>query len=471
MTVLIPASAAPVQIGTSKADLDCAIAQRLFDAKKYEMALTTCNMVLDDHPEHPWALTLAGRCALMMQKPGLGYNLLKRAMAILPKPDIKRHFASACIGVLHLEESKRILQELRRERPQDEKALALLCLLAVYDCNPRLAIELGEKSLAMKADQKDVHESLGYAHLMLGDFEKGWDGYEKFIGASKYRPLKPPYEGCPYWDGSDGIDIYYRGEQGIGDEMSFASILHEVAPRMKSVTFDCDEKLGGLFRRTFPDVEVHPTRKLKSNEKAWLTDRKFDAWALIGSMAKYRRPNAAAFPGKPFLVADPSRRVQWRALLDTLPGKKVGIAWTGGSRGTFRDRRSLSLDDLLPILRVPGVSWVSLQYRDPTEDIEEFHEKHGIEINHWARAAESNDYDDQAALVAELDLVITVCTAVVHLSGGVGTKCWVLVPSKPRWFYGLEGSRSPWYGSVEMFRQEKDWPLHEVARRLAEFAK
>lgn len=467
MTVLLP-NLQPVQIGQNPHDIDCAIAQKLFDGKHYEAALTTVNQVLDKEPDHPWAILLAGRVMLMMQKYGLGYNLLKRALSMYPRPDIKRNLASACIGVQRLEEAKRTLQELRRERPNDEKALALLCLLAVYDCDPKLAIELGEKSLAMKAGQKDVHESLGYARLMTGDFEKGWEGYERFIGASKYRPMKPPYEGCHYWDGAEGIDIYLRGEQGLGDELDFASILGEVAPKMRSVTLDCDEKLGGLFSRTFPNVEVHATRK---SEKPWLQGREFDAWALIGTLAFHHRKTAEAFPGKPFLVTDQSRRIQWRALLDTLPGKRVGIAWTGGSRGTFRERRSLSLEHLLPIMRVPGVSWVSLQYQDPTDEIEEFHEKHGIEVRHWARAAESNDYDDQAALVAELDLVISVCTAVVHLAGGVGTKCWVLVPSKPRWWYGLEGSKSQWFDSVEFFRQEKDWPLHEVARRLVEFVK
>jgi len=187
---------APAQ--PTKADLDCAIAQKLFDAKQYEAALQTVNMVLDDDPDNPWALTLGGRVALMMQKPGLGYNLLKRAVTLREKYDIKRAYASSCIAVLRMEEAKQVLRELRRERPNDEKALALLCLLAVYDCNPQLAVELGEKSLTIKEDQKDVHESLGYAYLMMGNFEKGWTGYERFIGASKYRPNKPPYDGCPY---------------------------------------------------------------------------------------------------------------------------------------------------------------------------------------------------------------------------------------------------------------------------------
>jgi len=240
---------------------------------------------------------------------------------------------------------------------------------------------------------------------------------------------------------------------------------------MKSVTFDCDEKLGGLFQRSFPGAEVHSTRKSKQAEKDWLAGRKFDAHCLIGTLAYHRRKTTESFPGTPYLVADPERRTQWRALLDTLPGKKVGIAWHGGSRGTFRERRSLSLSQLWPILSMPGVSWVSLQYQDSSDEIRDFVDDYSIPMRHWPRAAESSDYDDQAALVAELDLVISVCTAVVHLAGALGKRCWVLVPNKARWFYGMQGKRSPWYSSVEMFRQEEKWPIEEVAGRLREFAK
>lgn len=453
----------------SKAEIDCAIAHQFEEQGKLEEALQVANGVLDDDPDNAVALLVAGRVCLKMHKHGLAYNILKRSLAICERYDTRINLAASCVGMQRLDEAKRITQELRRLKPQDEKSLALLCLLAVYECNPRLAIDLGEKALTLKADMFDVHESLGYAHLMLGEWEEGWKGYELFIGHSKYRPLKPPHADCPYWNGEEEIDLYVRGEQGIGDEISFASLLPEMLPRMKSITYDCDEKLGGLMARSFPDAEVHATRKAKNAEKDWLAGRKFDAHCLLGSFAKHRRRSTAYFPGKPYLIADHERRVQWRALLDTLPGKKVGIAWTGGSRGTFSGRRSLALDTLLPLLRTDGVSWVSLQYQDPSDDIREFREKHSIDIHHWARCTESADYDDTAALVAELDLVISVCTAVVHLSGALGKACWVLVPTRARWFYMTKGNRSPWYGSVELFRQEDEWPLAEVAARLAEF--
>ena len=456
-------SVKPLDDKATKADIDCAIALQFEEQKKLEDALAVANGVLDDDPDHAMALLIAGRICTKMSRYGFAYNLLKRSLSVQERYDTRTNLAAACIGMQRLDEARRLLQDARRARPNDEKTLALLCLLAVYDCNPRLAIDLGNKSLGMKPDQKDVQESLGYAHLMLGDWPNGWHGYENFIGASRYRPLKPPHADCPYWDGTEDIDLYVRGEQGLGDEISFASILPEMIPRMRSVTFDCDEKLGGLFKRSFPNAEVHSTRKSKQDDKDWLAGRTFDAHCLIGTLAYHRRQSTQSFPGTPYLVADPERRTQWRALLDTLPGKKVGVAWTGGSRGTFSVRRSLSLETMLPILRTEGVSWISLQYQDPMDDIREFHADHGIKIHHWARCTESNDYDDTAALVAELDLVISVPTAVCHLSGALGKECWALTPLRPTWFWCLKDGAMPWHSSIKIIRRaDENSPEKEV---------
>jgi tetratricopeptide (TPR) repeat protein len=461
--------AEPLPPNASKTDVDVAIAHA-FEAKgDLENALQVSNEVINDDPDHPVALLIAGRICMKMGRYGMSYNLLKRSLSLQDRYDTRANLAAACIPMYRRDEAKRLLQECRRIKPQDERALALLCLLAVYDCNPRLAIDLGEKALAMNPALWDVHESVGYAHLMLGDFEKGFAGYERFVGKTKHRPIDQPSEGCPYWQGEDGLNLVVRGEQGIGDEISFASILPEVIARQKSVVFDCYEKLHGLFKRSFPRIEIHPTRMDKPADKDWRIGRKFDAHCLIGSLASHYRKSKDAFHGKPYLVADPERRVQWRALLDALPGKKIGIAWTGGRKDTGREFRSMPLEKLLPILKVPGASFVSLQYQDPTDEIAEMESVHGIKVHHWKRAAEAADYDDTAALVAELDLVISVCTSVVHLSGGLGKECWVLVPNKARWFYGVKGSASPWYGSVEMFRQEEEWPIAQVAARLREF--
>ncbi len=298
---------------------------------------------------------------------------------------------------------------------------------------------------------------------MLKEWEAGWDGYESMVGR-KWRPDLNPT--LPYWDGKRGQKLLVAGEQGIGDEISFASILPDALPQSKELTFECDERLEGLFKRSFPTLEIHGTRFKK--RPAWKRDREFDAHCLVGSLAWHYRQKDADFPGKPFLVADPERRAQWRVLLDRLPGLKVGIAWTGGLPSSFRGRRSVTLETLAPILKVPGASFISLQYQDPTEEIDAFREKHGIVVTHWKRASEAQDIDDVASLLAELDLVISVTTAAVDIAGGLGVPCWVLVPNKPHWRYGMTGDTKVWYESVKLYRQQKEWPIQQIRGDLAQ---
>lgn len=452
-------------------NIDLALCAEATKKGRHEEALAIASKILDKDPNNAGALFHLAWAFIKTERWGLAYNLLKRAIEFKARPEALNNLGMACIGMKRFDEAEQIFGKLLKREGEYVSALSNMALVAVHQVNPAEAIEYGERVLKVDPAHLPVREAVGYAKLMLGDFRGGWDGYESMIGSSKQRPRKPPHDNCPYWMHEDGLNLYIRGEQGLGDEISFASILPDAMRDQQSITVECHPKMTGLFRRSFPGVEFHGTREIQGEafRRDWLEGRTFDAWCLMGSLAQRYRNDASDFPGTPYLVADPQRRVQWGALLDTLPGKKVGIAWTGGTESSFRARRSFDLEALLPILKTPGVTWVSLQYQDPSDEIEHLREKHGIEIHHWKRASESDDYDDQAALVAELDLVISVCTAGVHLAGALGTECWTLVPAKARWFYQLKGDSLPWYRSVRMFRQTDKWPVERVAARLVEW--
>jgi Tfp pilus assembly protein PilF len=448
----------------SKKELDLEIANHLVKEGKVDDALRLCSEILNEDPNSAPALYLTAWAFLKGERFGIAYNLLKRSVELNPRQETWNNLGMAAIGMHRLQEAEEFLRKSLKKDPEAAASLGNMALISVYNCDPERAIHYADRAIKADPNYSVAWENKGYAALMQGDFETGWTGYESMLGQSKYRPLKPPHEGCPYWLGEKDLSLYVRGEQGVGDEISFARILPDLLKDGHKVTMECDGKLEGLFQRSFPEIEFVGTRHSKDRE--WLLKRQFDAHCLVGSLAYHYRRSVDDFPGRQYLVADPGRRLQWRALLDTLPGKKVGIAWTGGMKSTFKARRSFSLEGLLPILKTPGITWVSLQYQDPTEEIEAFQESHGIKIHHWKRASESPDYDDQAALVSELDSVVTVCTAVCHLSGALGKKTYVLVPAKPRWFYGLKGNTLPWYGSVELFRQTDKWPVEKLALKL-----
>lgn len=418
-------------------------------------ALRIVNDILDELPDCTEALHLAGRIYIAAKRFGMGYNLSKLALhsaenaANDDKSALLNNLALCAMGVPNRnEEAERHVRKALKIDPKNAAAMNNLALLCVNECRPEDAIAWADKSLAIKADQRETRETRGYACLMLGRWKEGWAGYETMIGGA-YRKPKPVGDE-PYWKGETGIRLLVRGEQGIGDEISFASMLAD-ASKENHILLECDKRLEGLFRRSFPKLIVEGSRFEK--QRGWTAE--VDAHCLMGSLANKYRTSNESFPGTPYLVADPERRDQWRLLLDRLPGKKIGIAWTGGMPNTFKDRRSARLEDFLPLLKTPGVSWVSLQYKDPREEIDALKKKHGITVHHWARATEAPDYDETAALVSELDLVITVTTAVVDLCGAMGKPCWVMVPAKPHWRYGLQGERKVWYGSVKLYRAKK----------------
>jgi tetratricopeptide (TPR) repeat protein len=428
---------------------------KLAESGSPEEALKICNDRLTENPDDSLAMFIAAYSLSKASKWGMAYNLLLRAAQLSPnRHEIHNNLGNCCINMLRDVEAEKHIKRALALSPQSRPGLNNMALLKVYDCKPEEALHFALQSLKQDPDQWDVSETYGYAQMMLGNWEEGWKGYEKMVGFSKARPWKP-FNNEPRWDGTKGVKVHIRGEQGIGDEISFASILPD-AKKDIDIMFECDHKLVGLFKRSFPEIEIHGTRFEGSRD--WSKDSGAHYFSLLGSLARYYRNKKEDFPGTPYLVADDERRLQWRVLLDRLPGKKIGIAWTGGLKNTFKDRRSISLETMLPLLKIPGITWVSLQYKDCSDEIEEFEKNHGIKIHHWKRGSESRDYDDVAALVMELDSVVSVTTAVIHLCGALGKECHIMVPSRPRWFYGLKGERSLWYNSVTLHRQKgKDW--------------
>jgi tetratricopeptide (TPR) repeat protein len=416
-------------------------------------SMRLANLVLNDEPKNIDALFCAGRALIAGKRFGLASNLFARCMDLSPhrwEPMV--NYALTLISINEFVESERFLHKALKIEPKATSALNNMALLNVHLGNPEKAIEYAKRSLAVDPNQPDPKESMGYANLMLGNFREGWEGYEAMLESNIFREMKPLNDE-PYWKGEQGGTLYVQQEQGLGDEISFASVLPD-AMRDNDIVLECTPKLEGLFRRSFPQIEV--------TTKNRRTRRKVDYGSLIGSLCHYYRNDAKDFPGSAFLLPDPERRAAFRALLDTQAGPKIGIAWTGGLKTTFAARRSLSLEAMLPVLSIPGVTWISLQYKDPTAEIAAFRKAHGIDIKHWSWIAESDDYDNQAALVAELDCVVTVTTAIAHLAGALGKPAFVLVPSKPRWFYGQSGITVPWYDSMRLFRQSDRWPLESV---------
>lgn len=305
--------------------------------------------------------------------------------------------------------------------------------------------------------------------LTLGRFAEAWPDYElRLLSEDRPRRAFPfaPWQGDPL----DGETVLVHAEQGIGDEILFASCLPEVIAAARRCVIDCAPKLAPIFARSFPTAQVHAGEQTDPID--WSLALGIDVHVPIGSLPLWLRPSADSFPEhRGYLKADPAKTAGWRERLAALgPGPKIGLSWRGGTARTRAERRSIPLAELAPLVRERTWHFVSLQYGPEARgEVERFAAETGLRIHHWPEAID--DYDQTAALLSALDGVVSVCTAVVHLAGALGRRVWVATPRVPEWRYGAAGERMPWYPSVRLVRQRDDsWApvIDAIGRTLRE---
>ena len=438
-------------------DLRLVEAIDLTEAGEYDDALHLANKLLNEKADDAAALFVAGGLFLKVQRFGLAYNIYRRCSELMPeKAEIWGNLGHALLEMHRHKEAEACFRRCLALAGDYFAPLNNLMLSAVKRNAYAEALDWAEraKPFATGDSLREWRQNVALARLALRHWREGWDAFEASL-PSKWRKERI-YGQEGRWDGSPGKAVVFHGEQGIGDEVMFASILPEAIAHCASAIIECDARLEGLFRRSFPAATVHGTRYHKYLD--WPQATRIDARCAFGSMARFYRNKDEDFPRKPFLIADPERRLQWRCLLDTLPGAKIGLAWTGGTVNTRQRDRSLRLDELAPLLAT-GHSFVSLEYRPgPTPD--------GVRL--WRHAVQTNDYDDTAALVAELDCVVSVTTAVALLAGALGTPCHVLVPQEPTWHWCPDGEM-PWFDFKLHRRKGLEWKpvVEEVAAILS----
>jgi tetratricopeptide (TPR) repeat protein len=382
--------------------------------------------------------------------------------------------AGALLGARRYAAARERYEQLQRIAPTLPRAKAGLAasLAGVGQYSKPLA--LYREALAAAPDDPWIHGHFSQLLLRSGCYEEAWSlyGYRWRVEETR-EGLERGYPQSK-WVGEPlaGRRLLVISEQGMGDEIMFASTFAEVIAEAAYCLIECDERLEKLFLRSFPEATF--VGLPKGQDRRWyrqLSQRlpdlpSFDLWTAAGDLVAHRRRSHDAFPRHGgYLQADPARVAYWRDRLRAAgPGCKVGLSWRGGTPITNKTGRSMSLDLLAPLLREPGVQFVCLQYGECAKEIEAFEATHGVRILHFPEALA--DYDETAALVVALDLVISVCTAVVHLGGALGRPVWVMAPQVAEWRYGHQGPEMIWYPSVTVHRQVRDGDWAPVISRV-----
>jgi hypothetical protein len=326
------------------------------------------------------------------------------------------------------------------------------------------AVAACRQAIEIDPEHSGAHSNLALALLVQGHFAEGWEAYEWRWKAEGFGTAARDF-GRPRWDGGalEGRTVLLHAEQGLGDALQFIRYLPLVQERGGKAIIECQPALQRLFGTMAGDVPVIA-------KGAALPA--FDVHCPLLSLPRIFATDLANMPGDvPYLRADAAEASAWSDRLAAHPpGFRVGLVWAGNPNHTNDRNRSLKPASLLPLGAVKGVRFFSLQKGTGAEGRDGL--PAGLELSDVA--GELGDFADTAALIANLDLVITADTATAHLAGAMGRPVWTLLPFAPDWRWLLGREDSPWYPTMRLFRQAAigDWPpviarVCDQLRRLA----
>lgn len=304
-----------------------------------------------------------------------------------------------------------------------------------------------DQAIGCRPDFVEAHWYQSFVCLLTGDYARGWGEYEWRLRQRQNIPR--PFT-QPAWDGSslEGRTILIHDEQGYGDTFQFVRYLALVKARGGRVIFECHPKLGPVLSGCAGYDEIHERVSLGS-----MPDTVFDTQIHLLSLPRIFQTRLESIPADiPYIKANPERITYWRDRIAGDTDFKIGIAWAGSANHTNEINRSCPLAVFQSIADMPGVSVYSLQKGPGAEQADS--PNLGMNIKRLDKEMDLTErFVDTAALMVNLDLVISIDTSIAHLAGALGCPVWTLLCASPDWRWGVEGRHSPWYPSMRIFRQ------------------
>ncbi|MEM8715461.1 MAG: hypothetical protein AAGE92_06720, partial [Cyanobacteria bacterium P01_G01_bin.4] len=387
-------------------------AQDLAEAGQFDEAYRITDKSLKQDPDNPHWLNVMTHLMLETEKPSLGYQLARRVCDLSPKDSIGwLNLGVACRDMrLDKEAIRYFRRSLKHAQTPDKQSMANVNLSSSL-------IDIGEfseaegyclQALEQNPESKKAVMNLAFCQLGQRNWKEGWRNYRSIIGHD-WRP-RFQYNDEPLWDGVSRGTIVLYGEQGLGDQISFASMLPDVMKwadeNDSRIVVETVPRLVHLFRRSFPGLRVYGT--LGQSNVDWSPeDREVNYSFPIGQVAEFFRTSDEDFPGTQYLEPDKERVLQWKALFESKEKPVIGLAWSSGVPKTGSRFRRVDLETLLPILKSVDAHWVSLQYKPAGKEISTFREDHPeIDLVEYPFSTLSGDYDDTVAMVAAMDQVV-----------------------------------------------------------------
>ena len=432
---------------------------------KLEEAIEAYNKALVFNPDYADAHNNIGNALQDQSKLEEAISAFKKALSLKPNcAEAYCNIGNAFAAQGNLEEA--IIAYRKSLSINPDSVVAHSHMAAVFADQGKLeeAIEAYSKALAINPDYGDAHNGLGFALLNVGELKRGLDEYEWRWKSTKYISSKRHFS-QPLWDGQKSLQnkkILLWCEQGVGDTINWASCLPLVTSQAKHCIVECQEKLVPLLSRSFPNVEVKPENRSLDTER-----NDFDYHLPMGSLYRsFASEVSRKAKADAFLFPDPVRINFWRKRLISMgKGPYVGISWKSANMSAKRLPNYASTSDLSPVLTLPGVTFINLQYVDFADDLSKIQNELGVTVHHFDDLDHYNDLLEVAALCAALDIIVSTTSAVPFISAGVGTLTKFASWKQSPWSNNLFNPVGP---SVDKFERNTWQSWHNVFHLIAE---
>ena len=376
------------------------------------------------------------------------------AEAIRLKPEMSEAYNN--LGIVQAEEGDYAAAEANYRRAlelkhDDADAMYNLGIALLKQQRIASALEEFDRSLELRPDHPETHHNRSAALLLSENFREGFAEYEWRFRSQDFAAFRTRW---PRWDGVEyaGKTIVLCAEQGLGDSLQFVRYAPVLKRRGACVIVECPETLHPILART-PGVD------------AWISGTTpapaADFCAPLMSLPHLLETTHATIQADvPYVFADPHLIEIWQERLAEWEGFKIGIVWQGNPKCPGDRFRSIPLAQFAPLAAAPGVRLVNLQKGPGYEQLAAVGEAWNVIDFGQSVDATSGAFMDTAAIMKNLDLVITSDTAAAHLAGALGVRVWLALPFVPDWRWLLDRDDSPWYPTMQLFRQSQsgDWP-------------
>ena len=431
----------------------------LISLKRNEEAEKVFNKAIKINNKYLPSYNNLGHCYSLLHNNEKALDCFNKAIELDPES----HEAINNIANNHLEngnssEALKFYLKANEIKPLDHKILYNVAIAYFNLDEEKKAEEYFEKSYSINPDDETLRKNYSMLLLKQQKYKKAWELFEGRLKLQEFSYKNSSANNIKNFlidknKISKNSNILVVKEQGVGDEILYASMYPDLLKKFPNTIIETDKRLISLFERSFKSNKnekfVNFTKF--SNRKNDL--KNFDGVVYAGSLGSLFRNKILDFPKNNYLISDDNFKNKIKNDLLNIDNKiKIGISWNSKRKQYGKDK-SVDLEDLVPVFKLKNFTFINLQYGDTADELKKFYSKYKIKIHSLKNIDLFNDFESIAALLSSLDLFISVSNSTAHLAGALGVETWLIKPKNHATFHywNQPGDKTPWYKSIKIF--------------------